>query len=89
MAVHELFVYLRAKSAERAVKFYKDVFGATEKFRLAEPSGRIGHVELALGEHPLGAAVQRGRGQLDGGGAGTPGGMMESPEATTRRPSTS
>lgn len=49
MAVHELFVYLRAKSAEHAVKFYKDVFGATEKFRLVEPSGRIGHVELELG----------------------------------------
>ncbi|HMA15228.1 MAG: VOC family protein [Bacteroidota bacterium] len=49
MAVHELFVYLRARSAERAVEFYKQVFGATEKFRLTEPSGRIGHVELALG----------------------------------------
>ena len=49
MAVHELFVYLRAQSAERAVGFYKQVFGATEKFRLVEPSGRIGHVELELG----------------------------------------
>jgi len=49
MAVHELFVYLRAKSAQQAVDFYKRVFGATEKFRLVEPGGRIGHVELALG----------------------------------------
>jgi uncharacterized glyoxalase superfamily protein PhnB len=49
MAVHELFVYLRAKSAQQAVDFYKQVFGATEKFRLVEPGGRIGHVELALG----------------------------------------
>ena len=49
MAVHELFVYLRAKSAQRAVDFYTEVFGATEKFRLVEPSGRIGHVELELG----------------------------------------
>lgn len=48
MAVHELFVYLRAKSAQRAVEFYRDVFGATEKFRLMEPGGRIGHVELEL-----------------------------------------
>lgn len=48
MAVHELFVYLRAKSAAEAVDFYKQVFGATEKFRLVEPSGRIGHVELEL-----------------------------------------
>ena len=49
MAVHELFVYLRARDAEKAVAFYKAAFGATEKFRLVEPSGRIGHVELALG----------------------------------------
>ncbi|WP_340115873.1 VOC family protein [Pelagibius sp. 7325] len=49
MSVHELFVYLRAKSADKAVDFYKRVFGATEKFRLVEPSGRIGHVELELG----------------------------------------
>src|SRR5690606_21157796 len=49
MAVHDLFVYLRAQSAERAVEFYKQVFGATERFRLVEPSGRIGHVELELG----------------------------------------
>lgn len=49
MAVHELFVYLRARSAQQAVDFYKDVFGAEEKFRLVEPGGRIGHVELALG----------------------------------------
>lgn len=49
MAVHELFVYLRARDAENAVAFYKAAFGATEKFRLVEPSGRIGHVELALG----------------------------------------
>lgn len=49
MAVHELFVYLRAKSAQQAVDFYSQVFGAREKFRLVEPSGRIGHVELELG----------------------------------------
>src|SRR3546814_12011022 len=49
MAVHEFFVYLRARSAQQAVDFYKSVFGASEKFRLVEPSGRIGHVELELG----------------------------------------
>jgi uncharacterized glyoxalase superfamily protein PhnB len=50
MAVHELFVYLRARNAERAVEFYRQAFGATEKFRLVEPSGRIGHVELLFGD---------------------------------------
>lgn len=49
MAVHELFVYLRAKSAEQAISFYKEAFGATEKFRLVEPGGRIGHAELGIG----------------------------------------
>lgn len=53
MAIHDLFAYLRAKDAEAAVAFYKTVFGATEKFRLVEPSGRIGHVELDFGSSTL------------------------------------
>jgi uncharacterized glyoxalase superfamily protein PhnB len=48
MAVHELYVYLRARSAEQAATFYKQVIGATEKFRLVEPSGRVGHLELDI-----------------------------------------
>jgi uncharacterized glyoxalase superfamily protein PhnB len=48
MAVHELYVYLRARSADKAAAFYKDVFGAAEKFRLTEPSGRVGHLELDI-----------------------------------------
>lgn len=50
MAIHELFVYLRAKNAEQAIAFYKEAFAATEKFRLVEPGGRIGHAELMFGE---------------------------------------
>ena len=46
MPIHELFAYLRVKDAARAIEFYKRAFGAKEKFRLAEPSGRIGHAEL-------------------------------------------
>lgn len=49
MAIHEVFPYLRAKSAEDAIAFYAKAFGAHEKFRLVEPSGRIGHAELQLG----------------------------------------
>ena len=49
MKIHEVFPYLRVKGADRAIEFYKTAFGATEKFRLVEPSGRIGHVELVLG----------------------------------------
>lgn len=44
--VHELFAYLCIHDAAKAIAFYSAAFGATEKFRLTEPSGRIGHAEL-------------------------------------------
>jgi uncharacterized glyoxalase superfamily protein PhnB len=49
MKIHELFAYVRVKDAAKAIDFYKRAFGATEKFRLAEPTGRIGHAELDFG----------------------------------------
>jgi PhnB protein len=48
MKVHELFAYLHVKEAVRAIEFYKQAFGAEEKFRLSEPGGRIGHAELVF-----------------------------------------
>jgi PhnB protein len=53
MAIHELFTYLCVKDAGKAIGFYKKAFGATEKFRLTEPSGRIGHAELLFGDATL------------------------------------
>jgi uncharacterized glyoxalase superfamily protein PhnB len=47
--IHEVFSYLRVSDSERAMRFYADAFGAQEKFRLTEPSGRIGHAEMQLG----------------------------------------
>jgi uncharacterized glyoxalase superfamily protein PhnB len=47
--IHELFAYLSVSNAAEALAYYSKVFGATEKFRLAEPSGRIGHAELDFG----------------------------------------
>jgi PhnB protein len=44
--IHELFAYLCVNDAKAAIDYYVKVFGATEKFRLTEPSGRIGHAEL-------------------------------------------
>ena len=44
--VHELFAYLIVSDAPKAIEFYTSVFGAKEKFRLAEPGGRVGHAEL-------------------------------------------
>ena len=52
--------YLCIDGAARAIDFYVDVLGATERMRMAGPDGRIGHAELELGgsiimladEHP-------------------------------------
>ena len=44
--IHELYAYLRVSDSARAIDFYRAAFGATEKLRLTEPSGRIGHAEL-------------------------------------------
>jgi len=48
-AIHELFPYLCVSDAGKAIDFYKRAFGVTERFRLTEPSGRIGHAELQFG----------------------------------------
>jgi uncharacterized glyoxalase superfamily protein PhnB len=49
MVIHELFAYLCVRDAARAIEFYTKAFGAREKLRLTEPSGRIGHAELDFG----------------------------------------
>ena len=41
--------YLIVKDAPRAIAFYQKAFGATELFRLCEPSGKVGHAELRIG----------------------------------------
>ncbi len=49
MRIHEMFPYLCVNNAAEALAFYTKAFGAKEKFRLTEPSGRIGHAELDFG----------------------------------------
>lgn len=49
MKIHELFAYLCVDDTQKAIDFYTRAFGAQEKFRLTEPSGRIGHAELEFG----------------------------------------
>ena len=46
MKIHELTPYLHVGGAAKAIEFYTAAFGATEKFRLTEPGGRILHAEL-------------------------------------------
>ena len=41
--------YLCVDGANAAIEFYRDVFGATERMRMAEPDGRIGHAEVEIG----------------------------------------
>lgn len=49
MKIHEVFPYLCVSNAARAIEFYEKAFGAREKFRLTEPTGRVGHAELEFG----------------------------------------
>jgi len=51
--IHEVFAYLRVSDAARAIAYYHDAFGAEEKYRLEEPSGRVGHAELAFGHNTI------------------------------------
>lgn len=53
MSVRELFAYLCVADTAAAIGFYQRAFGATEKFRLTEPGGRIGHAEIDLGGHTV------------------------------------
>ncbi len=44
--IDELFAYLCVNDANAAIDYDTKGFGASEKFRLTEPGGRIGHAEL-------------------------------------------
>ncbi len=42
--------YLIVNGAAKAIEFYKNVFGAKEIMRMADPEGRVGHAELQIGD---------------------------------------
>jgi PhnB protein len=46
---HTVTPYLIVRNAARALDFYKRAFGATELCRMADPSGKIGHAEIRIG----------------------------------------
>ena len=50
---HSATPYLIVKDAARAIEFYKQAFGATELVRLAEPSGKVAHAEIQIGDSPI------------------------------------
>jgi PhnB protein len=45
--------YLIIKGAAAAIEFYKQAFGAKERFRLPTPDGKIGHAEIVIGDSIL------------------------------------
>jgi PhnB protein len=50
---HTATPYLIVGDATRAIEFYKKAFGAVELMRMADPSGKIGHAEIKIGDSPI------------------------------------
>ena len=50
---HTATPYLIVRGAAQALDFYQAAFGATELYRLPDPSGRIGHAEIQIGDSRL------------------------------------
>ena len=50
---HSVTPTLVCKGAAKAIDFYKEVFQATELYRMAGPGGLIGHAELQIGDSRL------------------------------------
>ena len=87
---HSVTPYLIVDGAARALDFYKQVFGATERMRMPAPGGKVGHAEIVIGdsmimladEHPeMGARAPRAFG-------GSPVGVMvyvEDVDATVKK----
>jgi len=49
----KLIPYLCCKDATQAIDFYTRAFHGTETVRLAEPTGRIGHAEVRIGDERI------------------------------------
>jgi PhnB protein len=47
---HAVTPYLIVKDAAGAIDFYEKVFGAKELMRMADPSGKVGHAEITIGD---------------------------------------
>jgi PhnB protein len=47
---HSATPYLIVKNAAAALDYYQRAFGATELMRMADPSGKVGHAEIRIGD---------------------------------------
>ncbi|HZA56280.1 MAG TPA: VOC family protein [Candidatus Udaeobacter sp.] len=45
---HSVTPYLIVKGADRAIDFYKKVFGASQRMRMDGPNGTVGHAEIEI-----------------------------------------
>lgn len=52
-AARAAIAYLIAHDAAGAIDFYKGAFGATEIVRLVDPSGKVMHAEMRIGDAAL------------------------------------
>jgi len=50
---HTVTPYLVIKGAAAALEFYKKAFNAKELFRMADPSGKVMHAEIRIGDSPV------------------------------------
>jgi PhnB protein len=50
---HTATPVLIVNGAARAIEFYQKAFGATELMRFADPSGRIAHAEIKIGDSTI------------------------------------
>ena len=50
---HTATPYLIVNGAANALNFYKRAFDAEELMRVADPSGKVGHAEIKIGNSPI------------------------------------
>jgi PhnB protein len=50
---HSVTPYLIVNDAARTIEFYRKAFNATELMRLTDPSGKIAHAEIKIGDSPV------------------------------------
>ncbi|MBI3708539.1 MAG: VOC family protein [Proteobacteria bacterium] len=55
---HTVTPYLSLNNAASAIEFYKNAFGAKEKFRMPGPDNKVMHAELQVGEEMAEAAAK-------------------------------
>ena len=61
---HTVTPYLAIKGAAQAIEFYKQAFGATERFRLSMPDGGVGHAEICIGDSNIMLSDECGESQF-------------------------